>query len=84
VRLFFEVIGSGSFFDSVFFKDDYTSKLKQKSNNLVLITPTQEFYSYYYKEMDAKITPPSQKEDMAEASSSSTGEIIRRRSVPFK
>jgi hypothetical protein len=59
VRLFFEVIGSGSFFDSVFFKDDY-------------------------KEMDAKITPPSQKEDMAEASSSSTGEIIRRRSVPFK
>jgi hypothetical protein len=28
--VFFEVIGSGSFFDSVFFKHDYTSKLEQK------------------------------------------------------
>jgi hypothetical protein len=60
---------------------------------LVLITPTQEFYScyyyyyyyYYYKEMDGKITPTlSRRTCQRPPSSSSIGEIIHRRSVHSK
>jgi len=57
----------------------------KKSNNLVLITPTQRvLLLLLLLQGDGwKITPPL-KEDMSEASSSSIREIIRCRSVPLQ
>jgi hypothetical protein len=57
----------------------------KKSNNLVLITPTQRvLLVLVLLQGDGwKITPPL-KEDMSEASSSCIREIVRCRSVPLQ